>query len=378
MTCPDGRLEEFLDGELDGSARRAVEEHLASCEVCRRELRDLSRLEGILRAVPPGPVPEPEAFLYRMRARSRRGRRWIGAAAAAAILAAVVLAAGGVRRGGGGEVRETLARYAEAPSPAAEETIRRAGPAGLRILEEVLEGPDLRTRFAAASLLFRLGDAATRERMVARFLGPVDVRRELERYARAPSEEGELRIRSAGAVGMAVLEQALLEDRDARIRFAAATLLFRNADRPTRDWVLARFRQKGDPEGAWTLLDPGAEDEDLEIVPAALSALEGGAGEGWAMAVLQKMSRLDRTARGRIIGSVVTLLRHRNPRVQALALEIVKELDLDFPLSALVDLIDSPDLGEEALRVLRKAVGRDLGRDKEAWRKAVAVREKGL
>lgn len=377
MTCPDGRLEEFRDGELSGAARRAVEEHLASCGVCRRELEDLDRLEKVLQAVPAGAMLDAEVFLSRLRERARRrGWPWFRAAAAAAVLVAVGLVTVSFFRRPE-DVRQVLVRYAEAPSAEAEEAIRRAGPAGLRILESALESPDPRLQFAAASLLFRLADGAVRERVVARFLGPLDVRAELERYAEAPSAEAELRIRSAGPVGMAVLERAL-EDRDARICFAAATLLFRNADRPTREWVLAHFQQRRDSNGVWTLLDPGAEDEDVEIVPAALSALEGGGGEPWAVGVLQKMGRLDRAAQGRIVRSVVALLKHRDPKVQRLALEIVKELDMDFPLSALVDLLDSPDLGAEALKVLRQVTGRDFGEDQEAWRKAVAVEEKGL
>lgn len=377
MTCPDDRLEEYLDGELRGPDRRSVEEHLGSCEVCRRELEALKRLEQVLMEVPGGTVPDAEAFLARLRRRSRRVRRTFWAVAAAA---ALVVAAGGYLGSRAlrpaGDLRGVLVRYAEAPAPEDEEAIRRAGPAGLRLLEEALEDPEPSVRFAAASLLFRLAGPEVRARVVARFQGPVDVRAELERYAENPSAEAETRIRAAGPLGLAVLEQAL-EEGTPRVRFAAATLLFRNADRATRDWVLARFQQRREPNGAWTLPEPGVEEEDVEIVPAALSELEGG-GERWAMGVLRKMTRLDRAARSRIVDSVVMLLKHPRPEVQKRALQVVKELELDFPLRALVDLIDSPALGEEALEVLRRATGRDFGGDKEAWRKAVAVKEKGL
>lgn len=376
MSCPDVRLEEYLDGELQGAPREAVEAHLASCGDCRRELAELRRLEEVLRAVPAGAAPDADRFVADVRARSGRPRwGWIAAAAAAALTAG--LAAVLATRPAAPDLRTALARYAASPSPEAEEVLRAAGPQGLAVLEEALESPDPRVQFASASLLFKMADDATRNRLVARFQGPVDVRAELERYARAPSAEAELRIRSAGPVGMAVLERAL-EDRDARVRFAAASLLFRYADGPTRDWALARFQQRKQPEGAWTLLDPGAEDTDVEIVPAALSALQAGGGDRWAIGVLQKLNRLDGAAQRKIVDSVVTLLKHPNPQVQRSALEVVKALDLDFPLSALVDLIDSPELGEEALRVLRGAVGKDCGSDKEAWRKAVAMKEKGL
>jgi HEAT repeat protein len=376
MSCPDVRLEEYLDGELQGAPREAVEAHLASCEACRGELAELRRLEEVLRAVPAGAAPDAERFVARVRARSGRPR-WAWLAAAAAVLVTAGLTVVLVARPGTPDVREVLARYAASPSPEAEAAIRAAGPRGLAVLEAALESPDPRVQFASASLLFKMADDATRERLVARFQGPVDVRAELEKYAKAPSAEAELRIRSAGPVGLAVLERAL-EDGDARVRFAAASLLFRYADGPTRDWALARFQQRKESNGAWTLLDPGAEDTDVEIVPAALSALQSGGGDRWAIGVLRKLNRLDRAAQRKIVDSVVTLLKHPDPRVQRSALEVVKELDMDFPLSALVDLIDSPELGEESLKVLRKAVGKDCGADKESWKKAIAMKEKGL
>jgi hypothetical protein len=36
-----------------------------------------------------------------------------------------------------------------------------------------------------------------------------------------------------------------------------------------------------------------------------------------------------------------------------------------------VDLLDSPELGEEALRFLRQETKQDFGRDKPAWLKAI-------
>jgi hypothetical protein len=76
-------------------------------------------------------------------------------------------------------------------------------------------------------------------------------------------------------------------------------------------------------------------------------------------------------AQARIIDSVVTLLKSDNPRIQKLALDIVKELEIEFPLSAIVDLLDSPELGDEALKILRQAKKLGLGKDKDAWRKAI-------
>ncbi len=375
MNCRDVGLDEYLDGELGEAERKAVEGHVASCADCRRELEEMRRLEAVLRAVPAGTPPDAEAFLSRVRERLRRPR-WGALAAAASVMAAAALLLVATGKRGGG-LRDALVRYSRSPSPGAEREIRAAGPRGVAALEAALEDPDPRIQFAAATLLFRFADDATRERVAGRYRGPVDVRAELERYSRSPSAEAELRIRSAGPVGMAVLEKAL-EDGDSRIRFAAAALLFRHADEPTREWVLARFRQRKGPDGPWALLEPGAEDEDVEIVPAAFSALEAGGQERWAMCVLRKIHRLDGAAQEKIVDSVVTLLKHPSPRIQRLALDIVHELDVRFPLSALVDLIDSPELGGEALRMLRGRVGEDHGGDKEAWRKAIALMERRL
>ena len=82
---------------------------------------------------------------------------------------------------------------------------------------------------------------------------------------------------------------------------------------------------------------------------------------------------MHKAAQQKVVGAVVTLLKSDNPAIQRRALEIVKELDIEFPLTAVVDLLDSPDLGEEALRILRRATGKDYGRDQRAWRKALTT-----
>ncbi len=45
-------LNAYLDGELQAARLQQVEEHLASCEDCRRELEELRRLSGLLQALP--------------------------------------------------------------------------------------------------------------------------------------------------------------------------------------------------------------------------------------------------------------------------------------------------------------------------------------
>lgn len=203
---------------------------------------------------------------------------------------------------------------------------------------------------------------------------PVDVREQLVLYSQKKDMDGaESRIRAAGAAALPVLERAL-DDADVTIQFAAATLLFKLSDEKTRDRVLARFQQGGEKGGGWTLMPVGLEEEDVEIIPVAVSLASEGQ-ERWAMDVLKRLNRLDRLARGKVVESVVTLLHSTNVKVQKLALDIVKELEIEFPLPAIVDLLDSPELGDEALRILREATKKDFGKDKEAWKKAVEHEE---
>jgi len=48
----EARLNGYADGSLDATARRAVEEHLASCAACRAEAAALTELVGAARALP--------------------------------------------------------------------------------------------------------------------------------------------------------------------------------------------------------------------------------------------------------------------------------------------------------------------------------------
>lgn len=298
MNCADVRLDEYFDGELAEADRAAVDGHLATCEACRAELERSRKLEKVLRSVTTGAAPDADRFVQSVRARSRRRPpvlRW--AVAAAALIAVAGLAIVPLR--GPVDVRAELARYSEKPETSIEERLRSAGPAALRELESALNDPNVKVQFAAASLLFKLADA------------------------------------------------------------------------PTRDRVLARFQPAKD--AGWTLSEPGIDDSDAELVPVTVSlALEGQ--NRWAIDVLGKLHRLNRQAQAKIVDSVVTLLHSTNVEIQRHALEIVKKLEIDFPLAAVVDLIDSPELGEEALRFLRSETRKDFGKDKDSWRKAVGDR----
>ncbi|MFN3484222.1 MAG: hypothetical protein ACK44W_01880, partial [Planctomycetota bacterium] len=120
----------------------------------------------------------------------------------------------------------------------------------------------------------------------------------------------------------------------------------------------------------WTLAEPGMEEEDVELVPVAVSmAVEGRSPA--ALEMLRKLRRLNLEAEEQIVQAVVRLLKSEDPRVQAIGLDLVKNLDLDFPLAAVVELLDSRELGEPALKVLREITGKDFGKDKDAWRRTL-------
>ena len=302
MSCADLRLDEYLDGELAEGERAAVEGHLSSCAACRSELEQSRKLEKVLRSVPSGAVPDEDRFVQSVRARSRR-RAWIPWAAAAA--AALVVALGVARfrpapdpKPAWQDVTALVFQYSQQPSPALEETLRAGGPEALKTLESMVDVGSGRTQFAAATLLFKLADAPTRER------------------------------------------------------------------------VLARFQQKKETNGTWTLSEPGTDDSDDELVPITVSLAVDGQ-DRWALNVLKKLNHLNLQAQSKIVDSVVTLLHSTNVDIQRHALEIVKKLEIEFPLSAVVDLLDSPELGEEALRFLRQETKKDFGKDKQAWLKAI-------
>jgi len=299
MSCADVRLDEYLDGELAEADRAIVDGHLASCAACRAELEQSRKLERVLQSVPSGAAPDADRFVQSVRARSRRRLSpWPFAAAAALLI----------------------------------------GLAGVLLLQN----------------------------------RPVDIRSELASYAKKPTEEIESRIRSTGHAGLGQLEKSL-DDHDVKVQFAAASLLFKMADDATRDRVLSRFQQRKEPSGTWTLSEPGTDDSDDELVPVTVSLAVDGQ-DRWAMNVLQKLNRLNRQAQHKIVDSVVTLLHSTNVDIQRHALEIVKKLEIEFPLPAVVDLLDSPELGDEALRFLRQETKKDFGKDKEAWLKAIGGR----
>ena len=97
MKCEEvrGNLAAFLDGEIEGAPRRAVDEHLAACPACAGERRALAAAWRLLDLVPDPAAPAglEARVLERVRAagpapRGRLLRLGLPAAAAAALLVA--------------------------------------------------------------------------------------------------------------------------------------------------------------------------------------------------------------------------------------------------------------------------------------------------
>ncbi len=92
----------YVLGALDAEERRRFEQHLATCEVCRREVADLAPLPAFLaRIESPGALTVPDSVLEQAQTRITSERsellrsrgRWRWTAVAAVLLAAVLVGA---------------------------------------------------------------------------------------------------------------------------------------------------------------------------------------------------------------------------------------------------------------------------------------------
>jgi hypothetical protein len=105
------QLGPYVLGALGPDEARAVEQHLAECADCRREVAELQETKDLLGEVPPeafldGPPDDGDLVLQRALRAAReaeprpaaeqlsRRLRWVPAAAAAAVIAAVALGGG--------------------------------------------------------------------------------------------------------------------------------------------------------------------------------------------------------------------------------------------------------------------------------------------
>lgn len=102
----------YVLGALSPADRQAFEDHLTSCDTCRRAVSEVAGLPGLLsrldpeELVPegsgPGAGPVPETLLPRLvaevRRTQRRRRTWAGLAAAASVLAVTSVGVGVAQR----------------------------------------------------------------------------------------------------------------------------------------------------------------------------------------------------------------------------------------------------------------------------------------
>lgn len=109
MRCEHARpsLGAYSDGELGDDLRRSLEDHLAGCEMCRKELASLQALGNLLGGLPEPAVPEGlESSILQEALRlhpevHRTSRIWSGILrAAAALLVALAGAYLGIRSSG--------------------------------------------------------------------------------------------------------------------------------------------------------------------------------------------------------------------------------------------------------------------------------------
>ncbi len=86
------QLSAYLDGELTAEDEQEVREHLARCEACRDELRQLQAVRSLLRRLPEPQAPEDLWGAVRSRTvRALPRRRWPARAVLAVAAAAVVV-----------------------------------------------------------------------------------------------------------------------------------------------------------------------------------------------------------------------------------------------------------------------------------------------
>jgi hypothetical protein len=219
MTCDhiQERFADFLTGELDESARREVQDHIAACAACRMELEELTatwaRLDLLPAEQPSGRV---RAGFYDMLERHKDGlerktsarplarrfadwweRAWLRKPAFAAALAAVLLVVGvgagyGIRGGSGGreitslrgevrDIRQTMALSLLSQPSAVErlqgvnytQQVDRPDNRTLAALVETLNSdPNVNVRLAAVDALYLFRDApGVKESLTASLAG---------------------------------------------------------------------------------------------------------------------------------------------------------------------------------------------------------------
>ena len=126
-------LSAFLDGRLSTVESGRLEEHLASCEPCRRHLNELRAVVEGLRALPPVPAPRSFALRPEQVEATRTPVAWAfgpaGAAAAALLLFVALLGADLATLRGGGVAQDGAIQMAAEEAAEVEQPALGAAPA---------------------------------------------------------------------------------------------------------------------------------------------------------------------------------------------------------------------------------------------------------
>lgn len=153
-----------------------------------------------------------------------------------------------------------------------------------------------------------------------------------------------------------------LGDPKPEVQLAAARILSGFRDARVRD-LLVEYAKRQPPVSngeTWTLDSP-----DTRSVAVAMREAER---SGDADRLINVIGRgpLDPDIREAVSRWAQSLLASKNPRLRDLGLAIVRELDVEFPWIAVIELVGETP---KAVEALREKTGRDFGADKKAWRR---------
>ena len=189
-------------------------------------------------------------------------------------------------------------------------------------------------------------------------------------YATAEGDEKIRLEREIKALGQDAIPEivASLENTPIPVQIGAAKMLSTYRNKLVQELLLQMASRQEEPmEEEWILDDIGSEDTDNELIEVAFEmALED---QDEAVYLLRRIDRsgLNRDARDRIVERIVELLNHEDLKVQKIGLDLIGELEIEFPVRSLVKFLEHPQLKERALETLKRVTGKDFAYDMEKW-----------
>jgi anti-sigma factor RsiW len=195
----------------------------------------------------------------------------------------------------------------------------------------------------------------------------------VDRYATADAggrEQIEREAARLGHDGVAALVTVLIADPvPARQRIAARLLGSRMNEPPVRQLLVERSKEVARQDAAEVVLvDIGFEPGDDELVAPALEMARSERLFPDALRILKRLDRgaLNRSGHAEIVRRLREMLASDLPREREAGFRIARELEI--LLEDIVEFLDVPALGPQALEFLRRRTGQDFGTDKAAWR----------